>query len=202
MISNAQTKSVKRLRATRSTFAAGTGVQTAARGLGSGRPLVTGQEDHLGERDDPERDRRRALEVERLAQRLLAVDAEQHDHEEEEDHDRARVDDHLHGGDELRALEDEQHRDREERQHEAERGVHRVAAQDHAEAPGERETRRDEEEERLHQWPVDPWAWSSALAPSTASSSTVPTGSAGAGSVMPVALRRIPDCPRSGGRTP
>ena len=45
----------------------------------------------------------RALDRERLdAQVLGAVDAEQHDHEQEQHDDRAGVDDHLHGGEEVR----------------------------------------------------------------------------------------------------
>ena len=72
---------------------------------------MAGEEEQLGEHDRAERDRDRALEAQRLGQRLAPVDAEQHDHEDEEHDDRAGVDDHLHGRDELRVLEQEEHRD-------------------------------------------------------------------------------------------
>ena len=65
-----------------------------------------------------------------IAQVLGLVDTEQHDHEQEQHDDRAGVDDHLHGGEEVRLLRDEQHGDAEQGEHEAERGVHRVAADD------------------------------------------------------------------------
>ena len=74
--------------------------------------VVAGEEQDLGEHDHAERDRGRPLEADRVVERLLAVDAEQHDHEQEEHDDRAGVDDDLHRGEELRVLEQEEHRDR------------------------------------------------------------------------------------------
>ena len=46
-----------------------------------------------------------------LDQGLLAVDAEQHDHEQEQHHDRARVHDDLHGEQERRAQDQVEHGD-------------------------------------------------------------------------------------------
>ena len=58
----------------------------------------------------------------------VAVDAEQHDHEQEQHDDGAGVDDDLHGGQEVGLLGDEQHGDAEQGGHQAEGGVDRVAA--------------------------------------------------------------------------
>ncbi len=79
------------------------------------------------------------------------VDAEQHDHEQEQHDDRPGVDDHLHGGEEVRLLGDEVHGDAEQREHEAERGVHRMAA--HARRRGRRRSPSPSENEdhELHQ---------------------------------------------------
>ena len=55
------------------------------------------------------------------------VDAEQHDHEQEQDDDGAGVDDHLHGGEEVGVLGDEQHATPKSVADQAQRGVHRVA---------------------------------------------------------------------------
>ena len=50
-----------------------------------------------------------------IAEVLGLVDAEQHDHEQEQHDDGAGVDDHLHGGEEVGVLGDEQHGDAEQR---------------------------------------------------------------------------------------
>ena len=62
-------------------------------------------------------DRERPLHRDRLDPQVLgAVDAEQHDDEQEQHDDRAGVDDHLHRGEEVGVLGDEQHGDAEQRQ--------------------------------------------------------------------------------------
>jgi hypothetical protein len=61
------------------------------------------------------------------------------------------VDDHLHRGEELRLLGDEQHRDAEEGGHQAQRGVHGVRRQHHAQRTREADAPGDEEDEQLHQ---------------------------------------------------
>ena len=79
--------------------------------------------------------------AQRLDREVLGpVDAEQHDDEQEQHDDGAGVDDHLHGGEEVGLLGDEQHGDAEQREHERQRGVHRVAAEHHTE--GARDARR------------------------------------------------------------
>ena len=47
-----------------------------------------------------------ALRADGLHERVGAVDAHEHQHEQEEHHDRAGVDDHLHHAEEHRALRD------------------------------------------------------------------------------------------------
>ena len=75
-----------------------------------------------------------ALADERLVgEVVLAVDAEQHDHEQDQHDDGARVDDDLHGGEELGVLVEEQHGDAEQRRDQAQRRVHRVAREHDAE---------------------------------------------------------------------
>ena len=79
-----------------------------------------------GETDDERRDPLTAAE--RLDGQVLGpVDAEEHQHEEEQDDDGAGVDDHLHRGQEVGLLGDEEDRDPEQRADERERGVHGVA---------------------------------------------------------------------------
>ena len=99
----------------------------------AGRPLVTGEEQHLAEHDHAERDRGRTLERDRVAERFLAVDAEQHDHEQEQHDDRAGVHDDLHDREQLRLLLDEEDGDAHERHDEEQRGVHRIAREHDAE---------------------------------------------------------------------
>ena len=65
--------------------------------------------------------------------------------------DRARVDDHLDRGEQLRVLEQEQHRHAHEREDEPQRGVHRVARQHDSQRAGQRERREGEEEEDGHE---------------------------------------------------
>ena len=103
-----------------------------------------------GEADDGGRDALAAAE--RLDGQVLgAVDAEQHDHEQEEHDDGAGVDDHLHGGEEVGVLGDEQHGDAEQGGDQREGGVHRVAVEHHPQRTGDAGPTGDEEDEELHQ---------------------------------------------------
>ena len=86
----------------------------------------------------------------RILERLLAVDAEQHDHEQEQHDDRAGVDDHLHRREQVRLLLDEEDRHAHQRDDEQQRRVHRVARQHHAQRAGERQRGEDEEDHRGH----------------------------------------------------
>ena len=100
----------------------------------------------------PDDRRQRPLDRQRFDLEVLGpVDAEQHDHEQEQHDDRPGVDDHLHGGEEVRLHGDEVHGDAEQREHEAERGVHRAAAHDDADRPGEHHQRRGDEDEQLQE---------------------------------------------------
>ena len=116
----------------------------------TGGPLVPGEEQHLAERDRAERDGRRTLERDRIAERLLAVDAEQHDHEQEQHDDRAGVHDDLHRGEQVSLLLDEEDRHAHQRRNERERGVHGIAGEYHSERAAERHRREDEEDHGGH----------------------------------------------------
>ena len=63
-----------------------------------------------------------------IAHRLDAVDAEQHDHEQEQHHDRAGVDDDLHGGEEVGVLATNSTATPNRVSDQAQRGVHRMRA--------------------------------------------------------------------------
>ena len=119
------------------------GSASAAGGLGAGGPLVAGEEQHLGEQDRRRARSRPAAGTERVVQRVGAVDAEQHDHEQEQHDDRAGVDDDLHRREQVRR--------RCWRKNTAtltsvttsdQRRVHRVAREHDAERAGERRARR------------------------------------------------------------
>ena len=61
---------------------------------------------------------------------LSAIDAEEHDHEQEEHDDGAGVDDDLHRGEEVGRLRDEGDGDADQRHDQAQRGVHGVLHRD------------------------------------------------------------------------
>jgi hypothetical protein len=67
------------------------------------------------------------------------AEVEEHDHEQEHHHDRARVDDHLNRGDELRAQHDVQRGEREQRVDEPERRGDRTASGDEQQRAGDRD---------------------------------------------------------------
>ena len=121
-----------------------------------GRRVLAG-EAVLGDADDHQQERGQqrgdadagqdALADERLlAQVLLAVDAEQHDHEQDQHDDGAGVDDDLHGGEELGVLLEEQHRHAEQRRHQAERRVDRVARDHDPDRAGQHDDRGHDED--------------------------------------------------------
>ena len=88
----------------------------------------------------------RTLQLDRFdAQVAGAVDAEQHDDEQEQHDDGPGVDDHLDDGHEVGPERDELHGDTEECEDEPERGVHRVAECDDTDGPTEDHHRGREE---------------------------------------------------------
>ena len=111
-----------------------------------------------------------------LGQVLLAVDAEEHDHEEEQHHDGAGVDDDLHGGQEVGLLLDEEHGHPEQRHDQHQRGVHGVAGDHHADGAGEHDGGRRRAKVRA-----------STVVGSTACASTTRSGGASSPLVTPSA---------------
>ena len=98
---------------------------------------------------EQQRDRPHARPVARAQRPVLPADVG--DDEDVEDHDRARVDDHLGGGDELGAQQQEQRRQPEQVADEREHRVERVAQDDRAERPGEGDDRSEEEGDLGHE---------------------------------------------------
>jgi hypothetical protein len=146
-------------------------VERTAGRLGAGDPVAPGQHDHLHEQQRAEDDRRGSLEADGVVEGFVLVDAEQRDDEQEQHDDRARVDDDLDDGDELRVLLEEEHGHRDQRQQQEQRVVHRVAREHHTEGADERERGTDHEDDRVHQcessggasgWGSE-WPWSSAF---------------------------------------
>jgi hypothetical protein len=104
---------------------------TLSRPRHRGRPCrpvrPEGQDENPGQAEHHEGAGQRALQREWIhGQVLLLVHSEEHDHEEEEHDDGPGVDDHLHGGQEVGPLFDEEDGDPEQRHHEHQRGVHRI----------------------------------------------------------------------------
>jgi len=85
----------------------------------------------------------------RTVQRLILA-ADVGDDEHVQDHHRARVHDHLGGGDELGAQQQEQRRQRDQVTDERQHVVERIAQHDHADRPGQGADGGDEEQNRAH----------------------------------------------------
>ena len=120
-------------------------------GVGAGGLQDPGHQQESGQERHADADGQRPLGAERFVEDILLVDAEQHDHEQEKDDDGPGVDDHLHGGQEVGALEDEEDRHREQRQHQRQGGVDGFAGHDHPARPGEGGEGEDGEDGPLHQ---------------------------------------------------
>src|SRR5581483_4434248 len=120
------------------------GQRTARSGTGAAH----GSDEQRGQREPAGEGRRHERAAAEHANVRLEV--QQHDDEEEEDDDRARVDDDLEHGDELRVEADEEHREKEERRDERERAVHGVRPEHDAERAEDRQRREHEEEELVH----------------------------------------------------
>ena len=96
---------------------------------GIGEVVAPGEAEHDDDLDEERRrrdDGRRAQERRPARPRSVGAPAEVRDDEEEHHHHRARVDEHLRRGEELRREEQEQHRERREVPDERQRRVERV----------------------------------------------------------------------------
>ena len=108
------------------------------------------EHENAGEGEHTEHDGRDPLHRMGIVRRLLLVDAEQRDHEEEQHDDRARVHDDLDRGDERRVLLEVQDGDADQREQQEQRRVHRVAARDDAERADDHGGGTDEKYDGFH----------------------------------------------------
>jgi hypothetical protein len=100
---------------------------------------------------DGQREReQRAEHAEHPSARQLLATPHVGDHEHVQNHHRTGVDDHLCGGDELGAQQQEQGGERDQVEGERKHAVERIAQQNHTDRARDRADRRDEEEDGGH----------------------------------------------------